>query len=55
VDEIGYKAYKTLKEIIDDNPDYVIEAASPDIFKDIGAQTQNSRLGRTSLLDEENV
>ena len=27
--EIGCKAYKTLNEIIDDKPDYIIEAASP--------------------------
>ncbi len=37
-DEIGCKAYKTLNEIIDDKPDYVIEAASPDVFKDIGVE-----------------
>lgn|SRR5690554_1951655 len=37
-DEIGCKAYKTLDEIIDDKPDYVIEAASPDVFKDIGVE-----------------
>ena len=35
-DEIGCKAYKTLDEIIADKPDYVIEAASPDVLKDIG-------------------
>ncbi|HLW32760.1 MAG TPA: Gfo/Idh/MocA family oxidoreductase, partial [Aequorivita sp.] len=35
-EEIGSKAYKSLDEIIDDKPDYVIEAASPDVFKDIG-------------------
>lgn len=35
-DEIGGKAYKTLDEIIDDKPDYIIEAASPDVLKEIG-------------------
>lgn len=34
--EIGCKAYKTLNEIIDDKPDYIIEAASPEVFKNIG-------------------
>lgn len=34
--EIGCKAYTTLNEVIDDQPDYIIEAASPDVFKDIG-------------------
>jgi len=37
-DEIGGRAYKTLDEIIDDKPDYIIEAASPDVFKDIGVE-----------------
>ncbi|HCX99442.1 MAG TPA: aspartate dehydrogenase [Bacteroidales bacterium] len=37
-EEIGCKAYKTLNEIIDDQPDYIIEAASPDVFKDIGVK-----------------
>ncbi len=35
-DEIGCKAYNTLDEIIVDKPDYIIEAASPDVVKDIG-------------------
>src|SRR5699024_10618920 len=35
-EELNCKAYKTLAEIIDDKPDYVIEAASPAVFKDIG-------------------
>lgn len=37
-DEIGCKAYKVLDEVINDKPDYVIEAASPDVFKNIGAE-----------------
>ena len=37
-DEIGCKAYKTLNEIIDDKPDYIVEAASPDVFKEIGVE-----------------
>lgn len=37
-EEIGSKAYKSLDEIIDDKPDFVIEAASPDVFKDIGVK-----------------
>lgn len=36
--EIGCKAYKTLDEIINDKPDYIIEAAFPDLFKDIGVK-----------------
>lgn len=36
VEEVGGKAYKTINELIDDQPDYIIEAASPDVFKDIG-------------------
>lgn len=35
-EEIDCKAYKTLDDVIDDQPDYIIEAASPDLFKDIG-------------------
>src|SRR5690625_1178857 len=35
-DKLGCKAYENLNEIIEDKPDYVIEAASPDVFKDIG-------------------
>ena len=37
-DEIGCRAYKTLDDIIDDRPDYIIEAASPNVFKDIGLE-----------------
>ncbi|HUH29272.1 aspartate dehydrogenase domain-containing protein [Gelidibacter sp.] len=37
-DEIGCKAYKTLDDILSDKPDYVIEAASPEVFKDIGVK-----------------
>jgi len=37
-DEIGCKAYNTLNEIIDDKPDYIIEAAFPDVLKDIGVK-----------------
>lgn len=36
--ETGSKAYKTLHELIQDKPDYVIEAASPDVLKNIGLQ-----------------
>lgn len=36
--KIDCKAYKSLDEVINDNPDYVIEAASPDVFKDIGVK-----------------
>lgn len=35
-DEIGCKAYNSLNEIIDDKPDYIVEAASPAVFKDLG-------------------
>ena len=37
-DEIGCRAYKTLDEIINDKPDYIIEAASPNVLKDIGVK-----------------
>ncbi|SMO39118.1 aspartate dehydrogenase [Saccharicrinis carchari] len=36
--ELGCKAYGTLNETIDDRPDYVIEAAFPDVLKDIGVK-----------------
>ena len=35
---IGSRAYKTLDELLDDKPDYIIEAASPDVFKAIGVK-----------------
>ena len=35
-EKFNCKAYKNLDEIIEGNPDYVIEAASPDVIKDIG-------------------
>ena len=34
--KINTQAYTTLDEMIADQPDYIIEAASPDVFKDIG-------------------
>lgn len=37
-DEIDCKAYKALNEVIDDKPDYIIEAASTDVFKDMGVE-----------------
>lgn len=37
-DEIGCIAYKTLEEIINDKPDYIVEAATPGVFKDIGIE-----------------
>ena len=36
--EIGCKAYKSLNEAVDDKPDYIIEAASPEVFKEIGIE-----------------
>src|SRR5690554_2811100 len=36
--KIDCKAYKSLDEVINDKPDYIIEAASPDVFKDIGVK-----------------
>ena len=36
--EIDCKAYKSLAEVITDKPDFIIEAASPDVFKDIGVR-----------------
>lgn len=37
-DEIGCKAYKTINEIIADKPDYIVEAATAEVLKDIGIQ-----------------
>ncbi len=37
-EEIGCKVYKTLNEVIKDKPDYIVEAASPEVFKDIGVE-----------------
>ena len=36
--EIGCKAYSSLSEAIADKPDYIIEAASPGVFKQIGVE-----------------
>ena len=36
--KLGSRAYKTLDEIIEDSPDYIIEAATPDVLKDIGVK-----------------
>lgn len=36
--ELGCGAYETLDELIDDGPDYIIEAASPDVLKNIGVK-----------------
>ncbi len=33
---LNCKAYKSLDEIFEDKPDYIIEAASPNVVKDIG-------------------
>lgn len=48
-DEIGCKAYKTLDDLIEDNPDYIIEAASPDVFKDIGIKILSNRINLIPL------
>lgn len=40
--QINTKAYTTLDEMIDDQPDYIIEAASPDVFRDIGIKILSS-------------
>lgn len=36
--EIGSKVYKTLNEVLDDKPDYVIEAATADVLKEMGVK-----------------
>ncbi len=36
--DLKCKAYKTLNEVIDDKPDYIIEAAFPDVLKDMGVK-----------------
>ena len=35
---LSCKAYETFDEVIDDKPDYLIEAANPDVVKDIGVR-----------------
>ncbi len=37
-DKIGCKAYKNLDDVISDKPDYIIEAAFPDVLQEIGLQ-----------------
>lgn len=37
-DKLNCKAYKSISEIIDDRPDYIIEAATPDFLKNIGGK-----------------
>ena len=34
--KLGSKAYKSLDEMIEDKPDYIIEAASPEVLKNMG-------------------
>lgn len=36
--QLGCKSYKDLKEIIADQPDYLIEAASPELVKSMGVE-----------------
>lgn len=36
--DLNCKAYDSLDEMIDDKPDYIIEAASPDLVKDMGVK-----------------
>ncbi|MDX1326144.1 MAG: aspartate dehydrogenase [Arenibacter sp.] len=36
--EIGCKAYRCLSEVLQDKPDYIIEAATPEVFKEIGVE-----------------
>ena len=35
---LSCKAYETFDEVIDDKPDYLIEAANPDVIKEIGVR-----------------
>lgn len=37
-DKLKCKAYNSLNEVINDKPDYIIEAASPQVVKDMGIQ-----------------
>lgn len=36
--KIECKAYESLSEVIEDRPDYIVEAATPAVFKDIGIE-----------------
>ncbi len=36
--KLNCKGYKTLNEMIEDRPDYIIEAASPNLVKDMGIE-----------------
>ncbi len=37
-DKLSCKAYETFDQVIDDKPDYIIEAAAPIVVKDIGVR-----------------
>ena len=47
--EIGCKAYKSLDEAINDKPDYIIEAASPAVFKKIGVKILSNGISLVPL------
>lgn len=47
--EIGCKAYKSLDEAINDKPDYIIEAASPAVFKEIGVKILSNGISLVPL------
>lgn len=36
--DLDCKAYENLQDMIDDRPDYIVEAASPNLIKDIGLE-----------------
>lgn len=36
VNEVNCKAYNNLDKVLADKPDYIVEAASPNVVKDIG-------------------
>ncbi len=43
--KIGSRAYKSLDELIEDKPDYLIEAASPQVVRDIGEKILENSIG----------
>ncbi|NLJ78663.1 MAG: aspartate dehydrogenase [Tissierellia bacterium] len=42
-DKVGCKAYRDIDDMLLDKPDYVIEAASPDVIRDMGAKILENR------------
>ena len=48
-DTIGCKAYKTIEEVIVDAPDYIVEAATLEVLKEVGVKVLNSGISLIPL------